>query len=141
MALSENEREQFLSEPHIAALAVPDKPGRGPLVVPIWYLYTPGGQPWFITGKGSRKARLIESAGYFSLMVERLEPTVRYVTVEGSVDRIVPGTDEMLVEVTKRYLAPDKVDDYLRGARAEHGESVAIYLNPLHWLSADMGSL
>ena len=123
MALSENEREQFLAEPHIGALSVADGTERGPLTVPIWYLYSPGGKPWILTGKDSRKARLIESAGHFSLMAERLDPTIRYVSVSGSVDKIVPGTDEMLVEVSRRYLAPDKVDGYLEFARSQLGET------------------
>jgi hypothetical protein len=46
MALSKDEREQFLSEPHIAALSVYAGDSRGPLTVPIWYQYTPGGEPW-----------------------------------------------------------------------------------------------
>ncbi|MDF2584998.1 MAG: pyridoxamine 5-phosphate oxidase [Mycobacterium sp.] len=139
MALSREEREQFLAEPHIAALSVSAGKDRGPLTVPIWYQYTPGGQPWFITGTGSRKHRLIEAAGYLSLMVERLEPTVRYVAVDGAVDRIEDGTDEQLVEMTKRYLPPEAVEPYLEMARREHGPSVAVYLKPQHWLSADLG--
>jgi hypothetical protein len=43
--------------------------------------------------------------------------------------------------MTKRYLPPDKVDAYLEVARREQGESVAIYLKPEHWLSADLGSI
>ena len=39
-------------------------------------------------------------------MVERVEPSVRYVAVDGPVSRIEPGTDEQLVEVTQRYMAP-----------------------------------
>ena len=141
MALSREEREQFLAEPHIAALSVSAGKDRGPLTVPIWYQYTPGGQPWFITGTGSRKHRLIEAAGYLSLMVERLEPTVRYVAVDGAVDRIEDGTDEQLVEMTKRYLPPEAVEPYLEMARREHGPSVAVYLKPQHWLSADLGGV
>ena len=83
MALSRDEREQFLTEPRVAALAVNAGGDRGPLTVPIWYQYSPGGQPWVLTGAGSRKHRLIEAAGSFSLMVERSEPTVRYVAVDG----------------------------------------------------------
>ncbi len=94
-----------------------------------------------LTGAGSRKHRLIETQGEFTLMVERLEPTVRYVAVDGPVSRIEPGTDEQLVEMTKRYLPPDKVDAYLEFARREHGESVAIFLKPQHWLSADLGAI
>lgn len=123
----------------MAALSVSAGKDRGPLTVPIWYQYTPGGQPWFITGTGSRKHRLIEAAGYLSLMVDRVEPTVRYVAVDGAVDRIEEGTDEQLVEMTKRYLPPDAVEPYLEMARREHGPSVAVYLKPQHWLSADMG--
>lgn len=141
MALSKDEREQFLAEPHIAALSVSAGDKRGPLSVPIWYQYTPGGDLWFTTGAGSRKHKLIEAAGFVTLMVERVEPTVRYVAVDGPVLRIEPGTDEQLVEMTKRYLAPDKVEGYLEFARREHGESVAVFLKPEHWLSSDLGSL
>jgi len=114
---------------------------RGPLTVPIWYQYSPGGQPWVLTGAGSRKHRLIEAAGSFSLMVERSEPTVRYVAVDGPVSRIEPATDEHLVEMTERYLAPEKVDGYLDYARRELGENVLIVLDPRHWLSADLGAV
>src|SRR5262245_47892743 len=113
MALSKEEREQFLAEPHIGALSVSNGADRGPLTVPIWYQYTPGGDLWFSTGKGSRKHQLIEASGFVSIMAERLEPTVRYVAVDGPVLRIEPGTDEQLVEMTKRYLPPASVDGYL----------------------------
>ena len=141
MALSRDEREQFLAEPHVAALSVNAGGDRGPLTVPIWYQYSPGGQPWVLTGAGSRKHRLIEAAGSFSLMVERSEPTVRYVAVDGPVSRIEPATDEHLVEMTERYLAPEKVDGYLDYARRELGENVLIVLDPRHWLSADLGAV
>ena len=141
MALSKDEREQFLAEPHIAALSVSAGDKRGPLTVPIWYQYTPGGELWFTTGAGSRKHKLIEASGYVTLMVDQVEPTVRYVAVDGPVLRIEPGTDEQLVEVTKRYLPPDKVEGYLEFARREHGESVAVFLKPEHWLSSDLGTL
>ena len=140
MALSKEEREQFLAEPHVAALAVGAGPDRAPLTVPIWYQYTPGGQPWVLTGLGSRKHKLIESAGRFSLMVERVEPSVRYVTVEGTVERIEPATDEQGYEMAARYVAPDKLDGYLQYAES-YGEQVAIFLAPEHWLSADLGEL
>ena len=140
MALSVRDREQFLAEPHIAALAVSAGPDRGPLTVPIWYQYTPGGEAWVLTSPTSRKARLIERAGRFSLMVERVEPTVRYVSVEGPVTRTTPRTDELLLEMTRRYLPPDKVQAYLELARTELADEVAVYLRPQHWLSADLGA-
>ena len=93
-----------------------------------------------LTEAGSRKARLIEAAGRFTLMVERIAPTARYVSVEGPVTQMVPGTDELLREITERYLPPAKVQAYLEFARTELGEQVAIYLRPERWLSADLGS-
>jgi hypothetical protein len=133
------DRESFLAEPHVAALSVSAGQGRGPLTVPIWYQYTPGGEAWVLTEAGSRKARLIEAAGRFTLMVERVMPTVRYVSVEGPVTRTVPMTDELLREMTTRYLPPDMVPAYIKFATTELGEQVAIYLRPERWLTADLG--
>src|SRR5271165_6533691 len=84
-------------------------------------------------------AALSVSAGRFTLMVERVAPTVRYVSVEGPTTRTIPGTDELLREITVRYLPPEKVPAYLEFARTELGEQVAIYLRPQRWLSADLG--
>ena len=137
--LSVLDRELFLAEPHIAAMSVSAGPGRGPLTVPIWYQYTPGGEAWVLTEARSRKAGLIEAAGRFTLMVERVEPTTRYVSVEGPVTHTVPETDELLREIATRYLPPDKVAAYIEFAKADFGEQVAIYLRPERWLSADLG--
>lgn len=129
----------FLAEPHVAALAVAAGPGRGPLTLPIWYQYAPGGEPWILTEVRSRKARLIEAAGCFALMVDRVMPTNRYVSVEGPVARMVPGTDELLEEIATRYLPPDKVPAYIDFVTTELGEQVAIYLRAERWLTADLG--
>ena len=137
--LSERDRELFLAEPHIAALSVSAGPGRGPLTVPMWYQYEPGGEAWVLTEAASLKARLIEAAGCFTLMVDRVTPTVRYVSVEGPVTRTVPETDELLREITERYLRPEKVPEYLAFAKAELGQQVAIYLRPERWLTSDLG--
>ena len=138
-SLSVRDRELFLAEPHVAALSVSAGPGRGPFTIPIWYQYTPGGEAWVLTDAGSRKARLIEAAGRFSLMVDRVMPTVRYVSVEGPVTRTVPGTDELLREIAERYLPPDKVPTYIEFVHKELGEQVAVYLRPERWLTADLG--
>jgi hypothetical protein len=138
--LSVRDRELFLAEPHIAALSVSAGPDRGPLTVPIWYQYEPGGEAWVLTSLGSRKARLIEAAGRFTLMVERTAPTVRYVSVEGPVTRTVPGTDDLLREISVRYLPSAKVPAYIELAKTEFGEQVAIYLRPQRWLWSDLGA-
>jgi hypothetical protein len=80
-SLSVRDRELFLAEPHVAALSVSAGQGRGPFTVPIWYQYAPGGEARVLTEAGSRKAQLIRTAGRFTLMVERVLPTVRCVSV------------------------------------------------------------
>jgi len=141
MALSQEERELFLAEPHVAALSVFAGDNRGPLTVPIWYQYFPGGHPWVLTGLNSRKHKLIEAAGRFTLMAERVEPSVRYVSVDGAVSRVETATDDQMVEMSTRYVPPDRLDAYLEYARESYGDQVAIYLEPERWLSADLGSL
>lgn len=137
--LSVGDRESFLAEPHIAALSVSAGQGRGPLTLPIWYQYAPGGEAWVLTEARSRKARLIETAGRFTLMVDRVMPTTWYVSVEGPVTRTVPGTDELLQEITERYLPPAMVPAYIEFAKTELGDQVAIYMRPERWLTADLG--
>jgi nitroimidazol reductase NimA-like FMN-containing flavoprotein (pyridoxamine 5'-phosphate oxidase superfamily) len=141
MALSIGEREQFLAEPRIGALSVVERPDRAPLTVPIWYGYAPGGEVWVRTGPESRKALAIRSAGRFSLMVQRIEPTVRYVSVEGPVVRTVSEGRERALEMAARYLPPDKVADFVEYEQAQLGEYVTIYMQPEHWLSADLGAV
>ncbi|MFD4632494.1 pyridoxamine 5'-phosphate oxidase family protein [Streptomyces sp. NPDC058284] len=141
MPLSVDEREQFLAEPHIGALAVDAGEGRAPLTLPIWYQYVPGGELWVMTGRDSKKGKLIAAAGRFSLMVDRLEPTIRYVSVEGPVVRTEEGTVEHLREMSARYLPAEKVESYVEFASKEHGEQVAYYLRPERWYSSDLGSV
>jgi nitroimidazol reductase NimA-like FMN-containing flavoprotein (pyridoxamine 5'-phosphate oxidase superfamily) len=141
MALTREEREKFLAEPHVAALAVDAEAGRAPLSVPIWYQYAPGGDVWIMTGLDSRKNQLIKAAGRFSLLVDRLEPTIRYVSVEGPVVETVTATEEHLREMTARYLPAEKVDGYVAFATANHGEQVVVRMRPERWVSSDLGSV
>ncbi|WP_067571129.1 pyridoxamine 5'-phosphate oxidase family protein [Nocardia acidivorans] len=139
MTLTLEERQSFLAQPHIGALAVNDEPGRAPLNVPIWYRYEPGGELWFLTGPESRKMRRLKESGRFSIMAQVLEPSVRYVTAEGPITRITPITDAMHREMAAHYMSPEQVEGYMKQADAI-GEQVAVYMTPEHWLSADLGS-
>ncbi|MCH5675813.1 pyridoxamine 5'-phosphate oxidase family protein [Streptomyces gilvus] len=142
MALTRVERAQFLAEPHIAALSVDAGEGRAPLTLPIWYQYDDAdGTVWILTGLTSRKYELIRAAGRFSLMVDRLEPTIRYVSVEGPVIETAPGTIERLREMSARYLPAEKVDAYVDFAWKNHGEQVFLRMRPERWLSSDLGTV
>jgi hypothetical protein len=73
-------------------------------------------------------------------MVQRTEPTVRYVSVEGAVTRTAPRTEALLLEMTHRYLTPDKVQSYIEYAKTQLADEVALYMQPQRWLSADLGA-
>ena len=141
MALTREDREKFLAEPHIAAFAVDAGDGRAPLTVPIWYQYEADGTVWILTERDSRKNRLISAAGRFSLMVDRLEPTIRYVSVEGPVLDTTLATREQLHEMSARYLPADKVDAYVDFSWKEHGTQVIVRMRPERWLSSDLGAV
>ncbi|QLY31794.1 pyridoxamine 5'-phosphate oxidase family protein [Nocardia huaxiensis] len=141
MALTPQERMEFLAQPLIGALSVTaTKPDRAPLNVPIWYQYAPEGNLWIITGTESAKNRALQAAGRFSLMAQVLEPTIRYVTAEGPIVSTTPMTDAENREMAERYLAPDKAEAYLKASES-YGDMVTIHMRPQHWLSADLGSL
>ena len=112
-------------------IAAADRPDR--------YHYEPGGEVCVLTSPLAQGTP-DRHAGRFSLMVERTEPTVRYVAVEGPITRTAPRTDELLVDMSRRYLPADKLPAYLDFARTELADEVAIYLKPEHWLSADLGA-
>ncbi len=139
MALPVDERERFLAEPHIGVLSVVERPDRGPLTVPIWYHYEPGGELWVLTEPSARKTRAIEATGRFSLTVQRTEPTTRYVSVEGPVVRTAPGTAELRREMAARYVSPERLDEYLEFEDTHIEGMIAVYLRPQRWLSADFG--
>jgi len=140
MALSREEREGFLAEPRVAALGVDAGDGRGPLMVPIWYAYEPGGLPWILAGAGSRKMRLIEAAGRFSLLVQRTEPTQRYVSVEGPVTEVSEGSVALHREMAARYLSGAALDAFVKFAQEELADHVAVRIRPERRLSADLGA-
>ncbi|MYR05109.1 pyridoxamine 5'-phosphate oxidase family protein [Gordonia sp. SID5947] len=141
MALSRADRELFLAEPHVAALSVEAGADRAPLVVPIWYQYVPGGSVWLLTGTSSRKLALIREAGRCSLMVETLDPTIRYVSVSGDIESYTDGTREELTEMAARYLPAEKVADYVDFAWENHGAQTKVVLRPGQWVASDLGSI
>lgn len=113
--------------------------GRAPLIVPVWYDYVPGGEVRFLTDGDSRKAKLIAKATRFSMLVQRVSPTYRYVSVEGPVVRSGPTTLEDLTRISSRYLPPDAVEGYVQGSDLH--VLMTFRMRPEHWLSADLGAL
>lgn len=133
--MTEEEREAFLAEVHVGVVSVARDNGRAPLAVPVWYVYSPGGEIVINTGKGTLKHRLIEAAGRISLSVQIDTPPYRYATVEGPVTAIRPSTDDDLKTVAHRYLEAEAAQGFL--AAMAGADEVAIHVRPEHWLSSD----
>jgi PPOX class probable F420-dependent enzyme len=136
-AMTRSEREAFLADVHVGVLAIAED-GRGPLAAPIWYGYEPGGEVWFVTGRDSRKGRLLARARRASLVAQSETPPYKYVSVEGPIVRIEkPDLEAHLRPLARRYLGRDPGDRYVEQTREEAGESVLVRIRPERWLTVD----
>ena len=137
-AMTVKEREQFLAGLHVGVLSVAAEGNRGPVAVPVWYDYQPGGQVSVITGRSSRKGQAIAAVGRMSLCAQDENPPYRYVSVEGPVVIEELDLDDRLA-MTRRDLGPERGDHYVAGNPDPAGENVMIRMTPEHWLSVDYG--
>jgi PPOX class probable F420-dependent enzyme len=136
LAMTRAEREAFLAGTHVAVVSIAEA-GRGPLTVPIWYVYEPGGEIRFVTGGASRKARLVRAAGRASLCVQEETPPYRYVSVEGPVTVGRPDFEHDVRATALRYLGQQMGEAYLQATAAEREGSILVSLRPERWLSVD----
>jgi PPOX class probable F420-dependent enzyme len=134
LSMSRAEREEFLAGVHVGVLSVASADGGGPLAVPVWYTYQPGGTVNVSTGRGTRKAAAIMAAGRFTLCAQEENPPYKYVTVEGPV-AFEDATDEERLELARRYLGVEGGDAYI--ASVPGGDQFMFRLTPEHWLTAD----
>ncbi len=133
--MSATEKQQFLADLHVGVLSIPE-PGRGPLTVPVWYQYEPGGQLWFLTGPESRKGKLLALGTAISLCAQTEAPPYQYVTVEGVVESIDAVKDEGL-PMAVRYLGTKMGQQYHDAGNSD--DSVVVRMTPRHWLAVDYG--
>jgi nitroimidazol reductase NimA-like FMN-containing flavoprotein (pyridoxamine 5'-phosphate oxidase superfamily) len=139
LKMTKPEREAFLAELHVGVISIAE-PGRGPLAAPIWYGYEPGGELWIVTERSSRKGRLLEQAGRFSLVAQTETPPYKYVSVEGPITSITPSDVERDVRpLAHRYLGPDLGARYIEstGGAEARGDNVLVRMRPERWLSVD----
>lgn len=141
-AMTIEEREAFLAKPWIAVIAIAG-PGRGPLAVPVWYSYAPGGDLCIWTGSKTDKARRLQAAGRISVCVQDPQPPYRYVSVEGPYS-IEPVQFERDVRpMALRYFGPEMGEKYLAsiGGAAGVAEDILVRLRPERWLTVDYSKL
>jgi nitroimidazol reductase NimA-like FMN-containing flavoprotein (pyridoxamine 5'-phosphate oxidase superfamily) len=137
LTMTTAEREEFLAGLHVAVLSV-DDPGRGPLAVPVWYSYVPGGTVNVVTGGHSVKAQLLRAAGRFSLCVQSETMPYRYVSVEGPITALDETvSDEERRALAQRYLGAEGGDLYVASTADQAAGSRA----PARGRTTDYGKL
>ena len=132
--MSRPEREEFLAALHVGVLSVAAGDGRGPLAVPVWYTYQPGGTVNVSTGRATRKAQAIIAAGRFTLCAQDERPPYKFVTVEGPA-AVEDATDAERRELARRYLGPEGGDAFVASVPTEG--QVMLRMTPQHWSSVD----
>ena len=139
LAMSVEEREQFLADVHVGVLAV-ERPDGPPLAVPVWYDYRPGGELWILTAEDSLKGQLLQQARRFSLCAQdETPPFYRYVSVEGPITSIrAADEDDDSRPMAHRYLGPDIGDQYVESADEQ---SLKFSMRPERWWSVDYSKL
>jgi PPOX class probable F420-dependent enzyme len=141
-AMTRTEREHFLAETRVGMLSV-EEPGRGPLTVPVWYHYEPGGVVRVVTGAESLKGRLLRAAGRMSLCVQTETAPYQYVSVEGPIAFAQPDDARDVRAMAIRYLGEQMGELYLQMTAEERASSpsVLVELRPERWRSVDFGKM
>src|SRR2546422_10394934 len=136
LTMTKEEREAFLAAVHVGVISVAED-GRGPLTVPIWYSYEPGGEVRVITARASRKGRLLERAGRFSLCAQTETPPYKYVSVEGPIVAIEAADLERdRRPLARRHFGTELGDSYIESTRDLVG-NVLVRMRPERWLTVD----
>ena len=139
LSMTRAEREAFLADVHVGVLSIPE-PGRGPLSAPIWYGYEPGGEIWVVTGRDSRKGRLLAPGARVGFVAQTEQPPYRYVSVEGPVVSVAPSPGEGEERrLAHRYLGREGGDAYVASTaeRRDAEPNILVRIRPERWLSVD----
>ncbi len=135
--MTEAEKQAFLADLHVGVLSIA-RPSLGPLTVPVWYDYTPGGLLWFLTQPQSRKGKLIEVGSRISLCAQTETAPYKYVSVEGPVVSIDQATGEGL-PMAVRYLGETRGQAY--SAASQQEDSRVFRMRPDNWLAVDYAKM
>jgi nitroimidazol reductase NimA-like FMN-containing flavoprotein (pyridoxamine 5'-phosphate oxidase superfamily) len=137
LAMTKKEREAFLADAHVGIMSIAEE-GRGPLTIPIWYAYEPGGELRLLTGRNTRKGKLLERAGRFSLCAQTETPPYKYVSVAGAIIATEPPDLERDARpMAHRYLGKELGDRYIEATKDERDDSVLVRMRPERWLTVD----
>ncbi len=135
LEMTVEERQAFLADLHVGVISVTDG-SKGPLTLPIWYTYEPGGDLRIITDERSHKAKRMAETGRFSLCTQSEEAPYKYVSVEGPITGTRPADFESdLRPMAQRYLGTDLGNAYAEANTVEG--QIVISMRPQRWRTTD----
>ena len=139
LTMSSSERESFLSDLHVGIISIP-RATKGPLTVPIWYDYQPGGEVWVITDTDSIKGKLLAKASRISLCAQTEAAPYQYVSVEGPFTTR-PSSQEELLAMAIRYLGEEQGQVYAENSAGGGAGSIIVSIVPETWFSVDYNKM
>ncbi len=142
LAMTKEAREGFLAATRIGIVSI-EEAGRGPLTVPVWYHYQPGGEVRFATGRSSRKAALLATASRISVCVQTETAPYSYVSVEGPATMGAVDYERDIREMAVRYLGAEMGAAYLAmqhpGGNVD--DTILVVVKPERWWSVDYSKM
>jgi PPOX class probable F420-dependent enzyme len=137
-AMSDEQRDAFLAERRLGTLGIA-RVGKGPLLAPIWYRYTPGEPIEMNMGGSSAKAFRLRAEGRATLSVIDDTNPYRYVTAEGPVTLTLLGesTYDAIRSMASRYLGTDAGTRYADAFRTP--DEVVVRLTVENWQALILG--
>ncbi len=143
--MTEQERDRFLAEPHVAFLDDPD--GAHPThAVPLFYDYAPGSPLSLFTWNRHRPARnaiVIEPERYICITVRREESPTSYVAVRGTIVRRSqqPSAEEVFA-IARRYSGEDEARGFTEMVLASNETDLIVFtVQPERWVTGDAGGI
>ena len=137
------ERQAFLMETRVGIISIPED-GRGPLSVPVWFNYQPGGDILVWTGADTRKGKLLLKTKRISFCVQDPTPPLyKYVSIEGpfSIEPIDPERD--VHPIALRYFDPVNGERYYQDV-SQHMDwktQILVRIKPDRWLTVDYSKM
>ena len=127
MAMTEQEIDDFLTQPRVAVLSTIDAQGR-PRQVPIWYHWEDGAA-YLFTARSSLKWRNLQRDPHASLCIDDRTPPYSSVMLEGTVEESDRSLHEIVLAMALAYYGEEKGRPFAEGYRESPG-TVLFKLTP-----------
>jgi hypothetical protein len=136
--MSLEEREAFLAETRVGIISIPVE-GRGPLTMPVWYSYQPGGDICVCISSSSQKASLLQKAQRISFCVQDSQPPYKYISIEGPFTIQPINLERDLHPMALRYYGPELGEQYFVEINQSdvYKKSILVSIKPERWLTRD----